>query len=125
MYFSPRTLVRLQEYFKIREDIQLNSSGMMYAINTPLFVRTDKTYHRLSKNAVENVMETLGEISGVTRLHPHLLRATFATNLARRGVDIHVIAKALGHANLRTIERYVLLTPNQISLALRGIGNVA
>ena len=125
VYFSPRTLVRLQEYFKIREDIQLNSSGMMYAINTPLFVRADKTYHRLSKNAIENVMETLGEISGVIRLHPHLLRATFATNLARRGVDIHVIAKALGHANLRTIERYVLLTPNQISLALRGIGNVA
>lgn len=125
VYFSPRTLVRLQEYFKTRNDIQMNVSGMMYAIDTPLFATVGKNCRRLTKNAVECTMKKLGEISGVTRLHPHLLRATFATNLARRGVDIHIIAKALGHANLRTIEKYVLLSPGQINAALRGIGNVA
>lgn len=125
VYFSPRTLVRLQEYFKTRNDIQVSMSGMMYAIDTPLFAKVDKTCGRLKKTGVEYITTTLGKLSGVTRLHPHLLRATFATNLARRGVDIHVIAKALGHANLRTIERYVLLSPGQLNAALRGIDYAA
>lgn len=125
VYFSPRTYVRLQEYFKIRDDIQMNASGMMYAIDTPLFATADRNFHRLCKNTVESIMKDLGKISGITRLHPHLLRATFATNLARRGIDIHIIAKALGHANLRTIEKYVLLSPGQLNAALRGIGEVA
>lgn len=125
VYFSPRTLVRLQEYFKTRKDIQFNVNGMMYAIDTPLFASVDKNFHRMHKAGIELVMKKLGEISGVTRLHPHLLRATFATNLARKGVDIQTIAKALGHANLRTIDKYVLLSYDQINNTLRGIGSVA
>ncbi len=122
--FSARTKVRLQEYFDTRKDIQYGPGGMMYAIDTPLFVSADKNCRRLHKNGVECILKRLGKISGIERLHPHLLRATFATNLARRGVDINVIAKALGHANLRTLEKYVLLSAEQINDMLRRIGNM-
>lgn len=125
VFFSARTKVRLQEYFNTRKDIQFGAGGMMYSLETPLFVGVDRRCKRLKKPGVENIMKKLGEISGVTRLHPHLLRATFATNLARKGVELNVIAKALGHANLSTIGRYVLLSSDQINSTLRGIGSVA
>ena len=123
--FSARTKVRLQEYFNTRKDIQFDAGGMMFALDTPVFVSADKRCNRLHKSGVECILKRLGKISGVERLHPHLLRATFATNLARRGVDINIIAKALGHANLRTLEKYVLLSAEQINDMLRRIGNVA
>ena len=38
---------------------------------------------------------------------PHTLRHTCAMNLLRSGVDPAVIALSLGHANLRSVERYI------------------
>jgi integrase/recombinase XerD len=38
---------------------------------------------------------------------PHTLRHTAAMNLLRSGVDPAVIALCLGHANLRSVERYI------------------
>lgn len=38
---------------------------------------------------------------------PHLLRHTCAMNLLQAGVDVATIALFLGHANLRSVERYI------------------
>ncbi len=38
------------------------------------------------------------------------LRHTFATRMIESGIDVMTVAKILGHANLRTIQRYVHLT---------------
>ena len=103
IYFSPRTEVRLKDYLETREDVK-------YRKDVPLFASLDLPHARLHKGGVENILRQLGKKSGVYRLHPHLVRATFATNLSKKGVPIEVIAKLLGHANLNTIHRYVLVT---------------
>lgn len=41
------------------------------------------------------------------RVHPHGLRHTFASELAREGVPLHIIRKLLGHGDLATTARYV------------------
>ena len=74
---------------------------------------------RLSKSGVENIMRELREPSGVARLHPHLLRATFATNLFRRGADIKVVAQALGHANMNTVNRYCIVEEEELGNMIR------
>ena len=51
--------------------------------------------------------------------------ATYATNLAKKGVSIELIAKALGHANLNCIDRYVLTGNDELELALKRIGSAA
>ena len=103
IYFSPRTEVRLKDYLKTREDTKKRS-------DVPLFASLKKPHTRMNKSGIENILRQIGKLSGVYRLHPHLVRATFATNLSKKGVPIEVIAKLLGHANLNTIHRYVLVT---------------
>lgn len=119
--FSGKTMMRINEYLKQRKDINFNGVYMNYDENTPLF-KSFKSNDRIHKNGVENMMRKLGIQSGVIRLHPHLLRATFATRLADKGTDIGIIAKLLGHSNLSTIDRYVLIDQNRIESIVRQKG---
>lgn len=47
----------------------------------------------------------------------HQLRHTHATQMLRRGVDLRVIQKALGHASLATTERYLSVEIDQLRAA--------
>ena len=118
VYFTEKTKVRLFDYFAKREDISFSQAGLRCEEDTPLFLSGRK--ERMSKAGVESCMRQLAKESGITRLHPHLLRATFATRLAERGVGIEVIAKLLGHANLHTINRYVLLSDDKIKMMIKN-----
>lgn len=112
IYFSPRTGVRLKDYLETREDVKNGN-------NVPLFASIRLPHERLHKGGIEEILRKLGKKSGVYRLHPHLVRATFATNMSKKGVSIEVIAKLLGHANLNTITRYVLVTDEFIQNKLK------
>lgn len=119
VYFTERTMVRLREYLATRADIRVCEGKYMYAIDAPLFATYNAPYRSASKNSIEREMKEIGERSGVLRLHPHLIRATKATRLAEKGIDISVIAKLLGHANLATINRYVLMSDEKIMSIIR------
>ena len=55
-----------------------------------------------------DTIKRLGEKAGIEkRVHSHGLRHTHATELRREGVDLLVISKQLGHADLATTERYL------------------
>lgn len=120
--FSGKTAMRLNEYLKQRKDINMNGTYCTYASNTPLFASRNGYPARLCKTAIESMVRKLGIISGVTRVHPHLFRATFATRLAERDTDIGVIAKLLGHADLESVNRYVLIDQTKIEATIRQKG---
>ena len=75
--------------------------------------------HLIHKSGVEAMMRKVGMKSGVVRIHPHLLRATFATRLAEKDTDIGIIAKLLGHTDLQSVNRYVLTDQNKIEQTVR------
>lgn len=125
VYFTGKSYVMLHEYLKTRTDINLESIIYSGYNDVPLFACNRHGTKAMSKEGVEAMVRKLREPSGVARLHCHLFRATYATNLARKGVSIELIAKLLGHANLNSIDRYVLTGNDEVELALKRVGNLS
>ena len=55
---------------------------------------------------------------------PHMLRASLASSLLRRGVDVRSIQILLGHDNLSTTAKYLSLSDTDVSDAVRKAGLV-
>lgn len=125
VYFSGKSYVQIIEYLKTRKDVDTNN--LMYSALTqsdiPLFASKHAPYKRLKKEAVESMIKKLREPSGVERIHCHLFRATYATNLSKKGVGLDLIAKSLGHSNLNCLDRYVLNGEEELELEMKRVGS--
>jgi site-specific recombinase XerD len=63
---------------------------------------------RMGPTTVAKVVLRAGTEAGIAGRHfPHRWRHSYATTLLRRGVDIHVVQRLLGHANIATTTRYL------------------
>lgn len=63
---------------------------------------------RMSTNGIRRIIEKMGRLAGIKkRAHPHMLRHTMGTELARHKASLHAIRDTLGHSNLATTSRYL------------------
>jgi integrase/recombinase XerD len=72
------------------------------------FLFLSKNGRRMSRQDVWNILQKRGMRAGIsrTRLHPHVLRHSFATHLQRRGMDLRTLQELLGHSSIATTEKY-------------------
>lgn len=74
----------------------------------------NKKKQPLNPGGVRHLLKTIEERAGITNVHPHRFRRTFATGMANRGMDIQEIGKLLGHSNLDTTMTYVHISEEKI-----------
>jgi integrase/recombinase XerD len=62
------------------------------------------------------VLRRLADKAGLEpeRIHPHLLRHSFATHLLDGGADVRVVQELLGHASVTTTQVYTLVTVDKL-----------
>ncbi len=112
VFFSTESKNKIKDYLNLRKD---------YNYNSPLFVDIQNK-HRLKTSGVQSMMKKLRKPSGIDRLHCHLIRASMASDLARQGIAIDIIAKYLGHSGLDVIQRYVINSQEHIKCELQKVG---
>jgi integrase/recombinase XerC len=80
--------------------------------NNALFVNRDGG--RLTERSIQRILTKFARIAGIKkRVHPHMLRHTFATHLLDGGADLRVVQELLGHASLVSTQIYTHVTKSQ------------
>jgi len=79
----------------------------------PLFQQSNKV-QSLSPRQVERIIAKLSKEAIGRKIHPHLLRHTFATNMMRVA-DIRIVQEILGHTNIASTQIYT--HPNNVDLS--------
>ncbi len=69
----------------------------------------------ITENTIKLFFSRLKKKSGITRLHAHLCRHTFAINYLLNGGDIYSLKEILGHTTLEMVNRYLHFTKAQIT----------
>ncbi len=68
----------------------------------------------LSVHAVQGVILKAKRRTGISRLHPHLLRHSFAIHYLMAGGDVFSLQKILGHSTLEVTRMYVNMVSSQV-----------
>ena len=104
VYISDVAAEHLERYLSTRKDSSVE-----------LF-RTQKG-GRYTCSGIQDMMRRLGKAAGISNVHPHRFRRTFATNLYKRGMDVHEIQRLMGHSNIQTTLGYICTDDAQLRAA--------
>ena len=103
VYLDNVTAMFLRNYLETRDDD-----------NQALFVNRYKK--RFNTNGIREMLLRVEKAAGIQHIHPHKFRRTLATNMAKRGMPIQVIAQILGHEKIETTMKYIVLNNEDVKL---------
>jgi integrase/recombinase XerC len=89
----------------------------------PLFISTYKADVKNPETffmSAKSLWRAIHELSCETKLHPHLLRHSFAHELLDHSNDVRLVAQALGHSDVRVTMRYTERSAQEVAAALEG-----
>ncbi len=100
---SKNTLNAIEDHLQVRKS---NAS------NSPLFAKANGK--SLDRVLLGRILAKLGTEAGVSNVHPHRFRHTFAIQFLRNGGNIYSLQKILGHSTLDMVKRYLAIAQHDI-----------
>ena len=84
--------------------------------------RVTTAHHGFGPEAIYREVELAGQRADVPGRHfPHRGRHTFATELVRDGIDLHVVQRLLGHRSVSSTVGYTHLATEDLMHAVEGL----
>ena len=106
--FSNHCKLAIEKYIEKERNI--------YAKQDCNFLFINKYGNKITPRSIENVITNLSKkLFNNKKLHPHLFRHTYATQLLNNGADLKVIQELLGHQNLMSTQIYTHLAKEEIN----------
>ncbi len=101
LYFPPEVAEALANYLEEREKIET-----LPGHEDALFLSLQR--RRITQRAVQNLVKKYAAVAAPlkSRISPHKLRSTYATNLYHETGDIYLVADVLGHTSVDTTRKH-------------------
>ncbi len=129
VYITSKMQPRLQEYLEQRsKKLQASFTAMTKADDAalPLFISTYNASPADPESflmGAKSIWRAINSFSAQTKLHPHLLRHSFAIDLLDSSNDVRLVSQALGHSDVRITMRYTERTEEALAEALEKSRN--
>lgn len=72
----------------------------------------------ITPRSIQLMVEKASANAGLSHVHPHTLRHSFATHLLDNGADLRMVQELLGHQNLSTTQIYTHVTVDRLKEAV-------
>jgi integrase/recombinase XerD len=104
------TLIAIQDYLKAGK----NGTDPSHPLFRTLGKHGPYEQAGLTPKAVDCLVKMAAKMALIPkRIHPHVMRHTFATTLLDKGVDLKTVQDLMGHSHIRTTERYLHSTDDR------------
>lgn len=107
-YIGPATRKQVLRYVRLERQSESDA----------LFV-SQRDGERLTYYGLAQLLRRIRKAAGVPKLTAHAMRRTFALNALRAGMNIFVLAKLMGHADLTVLRQYLQLVEDDLQDAHR------
>lgn len=100
LYFYEALLPKLYRYL---DDIRLTIGDA----NSSEYLFTNAKGKQLTSRGIQFILESISSSAGLKyKVHPHMLRHSFATHLVDNGASLRMVQVLLGHESLSTTQIY-------------------